>query len=378
MVNSFKSNKFEILMDQLQTTCPPGFLTAEGQNNDGNIPSPICFEKSLSSPKAYQRFPSPTQDLVGQQPASPRAYRVPISPRTPSFERNRSRTNQYDLAGQRPSSPRAYRPPISPRTPSFERNCSFTNQPRSYSRRLYVFNIPKDVTEQQLREFFSEYGTLTSCGFETEENYHQDTKYGFIAFEKSSTTDYVLENAKLLKLNGHEIRIKKATSQKTQLFVGGYDLYATKTDLIGFFSKYGEVCDFVMKYNSEGANRCFGFVTFRDSEDAVNKLVEERFLECMGKPVEIKRAAKTKHSFTSYGGTQMRKRNSGSSRFSRDFLELGDTPPLSPRSSNLVMMRRKSSSSSHECDVPIDGTRMYSRKFFAPTRPGMSESKSND
>lgn len=374
--NSFKNNKFEILMDQLQTTCPPGFLEVEEKNNVGSIPSPICFEKP----------PSPPRAAYEQQQKQQRRFPTPIQ----------------DLAVQRPASPKAYRPPNSPRTPSFERNRSFTNQPRSYSRRLYVFNIQNDVTEQQLRKLFSEYGTLTSCGFDTEENYHQDTKYGFIAFEKSSTTDHVLENVKCLKLNGNEIRIKRATSQKTQLFVGGYDLYATKTDLISFFSKYGEVCDFVMKYNSEGINRCFGFVTFRDSQDAVNKLVEERFLECMGKTVEIKKAAKTKRSFTSYGGTQMGRKPCLSPRFSRNSLEFGDAPPLSPRSSEFAMVRRKSSSSgdtpplspryvdpvmlrrkssftshSKECDIPIDGTRMYSRKFFAPTRPGMSESQSN-
>jgi hypothetical protein len=114
-------------------------------------------------------------------------------------------------------------------------------------------------------------------------------------------------------------------------------------------------------------------VTFRDSEDAVNKLVEERFLECMGKTVEIKRATQTKRSYTPYGGTPMAKRVPSSPRFNRDSLEFRNTPSMSPRSSERI--RLPSSSNSHDLDVPIDGTRMYSRKFFAPTRRGMTASK---
>jgi len=42
---------------------------------------------------------------------------------------------------------------------------------------------------------------------------NKDSKSGFIAFEKSSETEYVLENQHL-KLGGQPIRVKRATSQK--------------------------------------------------------------------------------------------------------------------------------------------------------------------
>lgn len=349
----FQNNKFEILMDQLQSTCPPGFL----KKNEENKENKISYRKPPPSPRTYYNSKQLQQEIS-----------------VPNLQRRFS-SQSSDPSYERPISPRAsYRPPISPRptTPTFERNRSY-NKPRYLSRRIYVFNIPQNVTEPQFRHYFGQYGTLTSCGFDQEDYGHKETKSGFIAFKKNTTTDYVLDKADFLQLAGKQIRVKRATPQTTQLFVGGYDLYATKTELIGFFSQFGEVCDFVMKYNAEGVNRCFGFVTFRDSEDAVNKLVEERFIQCMKKTVEIKRAKTTKKSYTSYGGTPMTRRSSSSARFNRESLEFRNSPPpLSPRS-----FERKTSSSSSisgnplEKDTPIDGTRMYSRRFFAPTRPGM-------
>lgn len=365
--NSLQSNDFEILMEQLHTTCPPGFLKKPEQKS--TVVAPI----EVSKKKKRGRFVPPLEEkYFGQSDARktldyPRpksACLPPISPHSPNYRpralyRARSqhspRVNSY--------SPRAYRPSMSPRTPTFERNRSW-HQSRNNSRRLYVFNIPKEVTEQEFRNYFSQFGPLTSCGFDLEEKYRKDTKSGFIAFKDLDVTDEVVKNDKQLKLGENEIRVKRATSQRTQLFVGGYDLHTTKTELISFFSQYGEVCDFVMKFNAEGVNRCFGFLTFRDSEDAANKLIEERFLECLGKTVEIKRATQNKRSFNSYGGTPMNKRYSHSPRFARDSLEHGGGS------------FNRSCTKSDDLDVPIDGTKMYSRKFFAPTRRGMG-SKNN-
>lgn len=385
-------NIFESLMDQLQSTCPPGFLEkCEGKNDvvqepiNAHIPT-RAHHAQHSNPTRPRRFVPPLEEeFLGQRPISYRpsgsfvekvSYRPPMSPS--SYEQRSSpraayrppiSPRSYDSGV---SSPKAYRPSMSPRTPSFERKRSWS-QPRNLSRRIYVFNIPKEVTEQEFRESFSQIGTLTSCGFEKEENAQKDTKSGFIAFREISVTNEVLQMGNKFKLRGKEIRMKRATSQKSQLFVGGYDLYSTKTELISFFSQYGEVCDFVMKFTSEGVNRCFGFVTFRDSEDAANKLVEERFLECLGKTVEIKKANQTKRSFTSYGGTPVKRRNPSSSRFSRDALEQSGVAD----SVQVISRNSSSGSTSYDADVPIDGTKMYSRKFFAPTRPGMKTNNSH-
>jgi len=417
---AFHNNNFEILMNQLGSACPPGFLSKNKKEEEeeekekkltrrrkgrvacGNRPSidPIevphgrsaSFEKRPPiSPRFYQTTKQQQHFSLQQRIGANRGgrYTPPTSASSTSATTSSS-TISTSAAGftmmrkkSAADSPRAIYVP--PNSPTFERQRSL-HQPRNYSRRLYIFNIPKDLTEEQLREYFSKFGALTSCGFEDdviEEDSSVNTKRGFISYEQCNTTNYVLENAKDLKLGGADIRVRRATSQKTQLFVGGYDLYTTKSELIGFFSKYGEVCDFVMKYDSEGVSRCFGFVTLRDSEDAVNMLVEERFLECLGKTVEIKRATKTKRPFISYGGTPMAKgRIPVSPRFSRESLEsFTSRPSLSPRGSfsdrPVVHRNLSTSSNDYDSDVPIDGTRMYSRKFFAPVRPGMKSSKSN-
>merc|ERR1712118_608520 len=95
------------------------------------------------------------------------------------------------------------------------------------------------------------------------------------------------------EVDGEMLAITPATSQKQQLFVGGYDLYVTQEQLEEFFGQYGQVDHILMKYNNEGVSRCFGFVTFRDSPDAVRKLASKRFIPCLGKTVEVKLADPT-------------------------------------------------------------------------------------
>merc|ERR1719281_614541 len=96
-----------------------------------------------------------------------------------------------------------------------------------------------------------------------------------------------------IELKGEKLVITPATAQKQQLFVGGYDLYVTQPQLEEFFGQYGQVDHVLMKYNHEGVSRCFGFVTYCDSPDAVRKLASKRFIPCLGKTVEVKLADPT-------------------------------------------------------------------------------------
>lgn len=280
-------------------------------------------------------------------------------------------------------------------------------------RRIYVSNIPKNITEQELRNYFDAYGDLASCSIE-EDAWKCSEKNGFVTFKDSQIVDYILtQRSTSLELNGSILGVKRATAEKSQLFVGGYDINVNEEQLRAFFSKYGQVTDVTMKYNSEGVSRCFGFVTLRDSEDAAKQLVDERFVPCLGKTVEIKIAksgpkkkaynkpsssaynsiSRSSSVVTTFGPKVMKK--ASSSRFSRLSLEVDNLSlsrsmtslpdrPTSPfatsrtpeaRFTTKPYVRRNSfstSTSSEEVvtDNVIEGTTMYSRKYFAPFRKG--------
>lgn len=278
-------------------------------------------------------------------------------------------------------------------------------------RRIYVSNIPKNVTEKELRNYFDAYGDLASCSIE-EGAWKCSKQNGFVTFKEIQIVDYILtERSNSLELNGSLLGVKRATAEKSQLFVGGYDINVTEEKLRNFFSQYGQVTDVTMKYNPEGVSRCFGFVTLRDSEDAANQLVAERFVPCFGKTVEIKRALSgpKKNSFYNSSSVNSRSGSSSSfgpksvkrassSRFSRLSLEIDDSSfsrsapsfrpdsPTSPFSTSRntyipaspKAVRRSSFSTSTSSEEPndavIEGTTMYSRKYFAPFRKGFRPS----
>jgi len=159
------------------------------------------------------------------------------------------------------------------------------------SRRIYVSNIPPNFTQEQVRAIFDVHGELAGCDLE-EDKMNPPKLSAFVTYRSRASVENVLVSPSF-EVEGNTLAITPATSQKQQLFVGGYDLYVTQEQLEEFFGQYGQVDHLLMKYNHEGVSRCFGFVTFRDSPDAVRKLASKRFIPCLGKTVEVKFADPT-------------------------------------------------------------------------------------
>lgn len=203
---------------------------------------------------------------------------------------------------------------------------------KSSSRRIYVSNIPESVDEEALRKYFQIFGDLSSCMMEEGSAFGK--KSGFVTFQSKEIVDLILTKYDgLLQIQGGRINVIRASSEKTQLFVGGFDLHVTKPQLEEFFSQFGEVIDVTMKYTPAGVSRCFGFVTLKDSQDAAKQLVQQRFVPCLGKTVEIKLAIQgrgrssskslssprvpMKKDDGSYGPASMRMKRTSSARFQR-------------------------------------------------------------
>jgi len=202
------------------------------------------------------------------------------------------------------------------------------------SRRIYVANIPQDFTEEQVRAIFDVHGELAGCELEMD-RMNPPKLSAFVTYTTRESVENVLV-APPFEVEGEALAITPATSQKQQLFVGGYDLYVTQEQLEEFFGQYGQVDHILMKYNNEGVSRCFGFVTYRDSPDTVKKLAFKRFIPCLGKTVEVKLADPT-----------LCPKSSG--RPSRpSFTKRGSGRSSSLASLDDFIKRRKSSSSSRE------------------------------
>jgi len=89
----------------------------------------------------------------------------------------------------------------------------------------------------------------------------------------------------------NKLKICEATPKKTQLFVGGLKSEVNNEMLMKKFSEFGDVHEANVKIDPRtGYSRCFGFVTFIDSDHVCKKLIERRFMEFDGKTIEVKKA----------------------------------------------------------------------------------------
>lgn len=245
------------------------------------------------------------------------------------------------------------------------------------SRRLYVARIPQAISETELRAVFGIHGELAGCKLE-EDRMVPDKQAAFITYKTKEDVNAVLV-APAFEIKGEKLSIAPATAQKQQLFVGGYDLYVTQPQLEEFFSKYGEVDHVLMKFNHEGISRCFGFVTFRDSPDAVKDLATKRFIPCLGKTVEVKLADPTLcPKKTRSNSFSKARRNSNRSSSMASFENFVKRRKSSSERLRVPSMSSNESASSDIGDGPDGQGRLVPRRYIAPHRCEMSKSRSID
>lgn len=147
----------------------------------------------------------------------------------------------------------------------------------SACRSVYVGNIHPQVTEPLLQEVFSSTGPLEGCKLIRKEK----SSYGFVDYfdRRSAALAIVTLNGR--HLFGQPIKVNWAyassqredTSGHYNIFVGDLSPEVTDATLFAFFSIYPSCSDArVMWDQKTGRSRGFGFVSFRNQQDAQNSI----------------------------------------------------------------------------------------------------------
>lgn len=140
-------------------------------------------------------------------------------------------------------------------------------------RSVYVGNIHPQVTEPLLQEVFSSTGPIEGCKLIRKEK----SSYGFVDYfdRRSAALSIVTLNGR--HLFGQPIKVNWAyassqredTSGHFNIFVGDLSPEVTDATLFACFSVYSSCSDArVMWDQKTGRSRGFGFVSFRNQQDA--------------------------------------------------------------------------------------------------------------
>ncbi|EXC32296.1 Nucleolysin TIAR [Morus notabilis] len=143
----------------------------------------------------------------------------------------------------------------------------------STCRSVYVGNIHTQVTELLLQEVFASTGAVEGCKLIRKEK----SSYGFVHYFDRRSAALAILSLNGRHLFGQPIKVNWAyasgqredTSGHFNIFVGDLSPEVTDATLFACFSVYGSCSDArVMWDQKTGRSRGFGFVSFRNQQDA--------------------------------------------------------------------------------------------------------------
>ena len=180
------------------------------------------------------------------------------------------------------------------------------------ARKLFLGGLNYDTTEDGLKGFFGQYGTLVDVVVMRFPDTKRSRGFGFITFSTAAEAEACFESRPHM-IDNQECDTKWATPREEmgsgggkgasggggggasaeamrKIFVGGLNYSTTDEGMKEYFERFGEIKDcVVMKFRDTKRSRGFGFVTFTDAS-VVDDVQNQRPHTIDGSKVETKRA----------------------------------------------------------------------------------------
>ena len=197
-------------------------------------------------------------------------------------------------------------------------------------RKLFVGGLDYETTDNELRDYFEQFGELTDWVVMRFPDTKRSRGFGFVTFKDPSYLEECVVSGPH-QLGSATVDLKRATPreddrkgggggrsggrgggrggrgdddddgdpesvQMRKLFIGGLNYATTEDEMREHFSQFGELVDCViMKFNDSGRSRGFGFVTYAMSAQ-VDECQANRPHKLGDKTLETKRATPRRES----------------------------------------------------------------------------------
>lgn len=158
-------------------------------------------------------------------------------------------------------------------------------------RKLFVGGLTWDTTEDDLRNYFTKFGTIQALNIKYDAVTKASRGYGFVTFTSPTVIDTILASAP------HKIRDKLVDAKKSnpkpifkKVFCGGIDGTLPEEEIRKYFSKYGKIEALELPFDkAKGKRREFCFVIY-ESEEAADAAVALSKQTIGGRECDVKKA----------------------------------------------------------------------------------------
>uniref|UniRef100_A0A8C5H5Q0 RRM domain-containing protein n=1 Tax=Gouania willdenowi TaxID=441366 RepID=A0A8C5H5Q0_GOUWI len=176
------------------------------------------------------------------------------------------------------------------------------DQPEGDAIKMFVGQIPRSWSEEQLRELFEPYGAVYEINVlrDRSQNPPQSKGCCFITYytrKAALEAQNALHNMKILPGMHHPVQMKPADSEKNnavedrKLFIGMISKKCNENDIRLMFSPYGQIEECRILRGPDGLSRGCAFVTFtarQMAHSAIKSMHQSQTMEGCSSPIVVK------------------------------------------------------------------------------------------
>ncbi|XP_066529023.1 heterogeneous nuclear ribonucleoprotein A1b [Hoplias malabaricus] len=167
-------------------------------------------------------------------------------------------------------------------------------------RKLFIGGLSFETTDESLREYFEQWGTLTDCVVMKDPETRRSRGFGFVTYSNVEEVNAAM-TARPHKVDGRLVEPKRAVSREDsnkpfahmtvkKIFVGGIKEDTEESHLRDYFEQFGKIEAIeIMIDHKTGNKRGFAFVTF-DDHDSVDRIVIQKYHTINGHNSEVRKA----------------------------------------------------------------------------------------
>ncbi|KAL6897349.1 hypothetical protein ACP4OV_007045 [Aristida adscensionis] len=177
------------------------------------------------------------------------------------------------------------------------------------ARKLYVGNIPRTVTDDELRSMFAEHGAVERAEVMYDKYSGRSRRFGFVTMSTAEEATAAVESLNGTEVGGRKIKVNVTESflpnidrsapepepvfvdSQYKVYVGNLAKTVTTEVLRNFFSEKGQILSAtVSRAPGTSKSKGYGFVTFSSEEEVEAAIATFNNAELEGQPIRVNKA----------------------------------------------------------------------------------------